>query len=204
MLFKVCGMRDASNIRAAESLGIDLMGFICWQRSRRAVTSVPSYLPVRCKRVGVFVDPDLEEVMQWHSNLHFDYIQLHGKDSPRFCTDVRTATGCGIIKAFSLSSPDDIRQTTVYHDVADMFLFDTKCPGVGGSGCSFDWNILQEYHAETPFILAGGIGPDSVDQLRRFSHPSLAGIDLNSRFETSPGQKDIALLRTFLEAYRGV
>ena len=87
--------------------------------------------------------------------------------------------------------------------IATFSFFDTRCPTVGGSGRTFDWDVLQNYHGHTPFFLSGGIGPDSADRLRNFSHPAWAGVDLNSRFETAPALKDVGLLADFIKDLRG-
>lgn len=189
MLIKVCGMREADNIRAVEALGIDLMGFICWpQRRARYVDKTPAYMP-QCPRVGVFVDPEPDFALDKARQLGLTYLQLHGDESPAMCRTLRERTGCRIIKA--LREPTD-----AYCDVADLLLFD---PG-RGSGRHFDLALLQRYHGPTPFLLAGGIGPDDVPLLHAFHHPRWAGIDLNSRFETAPALKDVAQLRTFIQA----
>ena len=83
--------------------------------------------------------------------------------------------------------------------MVDMLLFDTKCETGGGSGQHFDWTLLDHYHGATPFLLSGGIGPDDVDSIKQIKHPMFAGVDLNSRFETAPGVKDIERLRHFIE-----
>ena len=101
MMIKVCGMRDAENIREVERLGIDMMGFICWERSPRYVSEVPAYLP-DCPRVGVFVNPSLDEIQKQMEAFNFSYIQLHGSETPEFCKEVWEKTGCKIIKAISL------------------------------------------------------------------------------------------------------
>lgn len=195
-------MRDANNIREVESLGIDLMGFICWQKSKRAVTDTPAYLPTKCRKVGVFVNPNLDEVLLWHQRIHFQYIQLHGDESPQFCSLLKEETGCKIIKAISVSDSTDIEKTHLYEAVADLFLFDTKCEGVGGCGQRFNWNILEEYHGRVPFLLAGGISMENLEEIKHLTHPMLQGIDLNSRFETEPGHKNSVALKTFLKAFK--
>ena len=106
-----------------------------------------------------------------------------------------------IIKAFNIATPADLEQTHAYENIVDYFLFDTKGKSVGGNGEQFDWRVLDHYHGPTPYLLSGGIGPDDVHRVRAFSHPSLAGIDLNSRFETSPGVKDIESLHSFLTQF---
>ncbi|MFS6555267.1 phosphoribosylanthranilate isomerase, partial [Parabacteroides distasonis] len=93
----------------------------------------------------------------------------------------------------------DIAQYLQYEDCADLLLFDTKCAGMGGSGRHFDWSVLSRYRGTTPFLLSGGIGPGDAGRIAAFRHPMLAGIDLNSRFETAPAVKDAALLREFIE-----
>jgi phosphoribosylanthranilate isomerase len=103
-----------------------------------------------------------------------------------------------LIKAISVSGQDDIATYKAYEGLVDYFLFDTKCPTVGGSGRQFDWSVLSAYDGETPFLLSGGIGPNDAERVKAFHHPKCIGIDLNSRFEIAPGMKDVAALRKFL------
>ena len=239
-MIKVCGMRDPENIRAVEALGIQWMGFIFWPGSKRYVSERPSYLPTKCKRVGVFVDADITEILQKVEEYALDLIQLHGSESPDYISQLKNllAVHCplsivhsplplrsryslatpstlsivhcplsivhyplSIIKAFNIATPADLEQTCAYEDIVDYFLFDTKGKSVGGNGEQFDWRVLDHYRGPTPFLLSGGIGPDDVHRVRAFSHPSLAGIDLNSRFETSPAVKDIQSLQHFLSQF---
>lgn len=190
-------MREAQNIREVESLSPSMMGFICWDGSPRHVASAPPYLPA-CIRVGVFVDPTLEYIQARTAELKLDRVQLHGRETPERCRQVAAATGLPVIKALSVRTREDIEAHRPYQDAAHLLLFDTKCPTVGGSGRSFDWDVLQHYDGALPFLLAGGIGPDDAERVRRFRHPRFAGIDLNSRFEVSAGRKDPQLLRKFL------
>ena len=194
-MIKVCGMRDAENIREVEALGIDLMGFIFWPKSSRYVSECPAYLPTKCKRVGVFVDEDIEQVKRIAEEYALDYIQLHGHESPEYCAQLK---GLKLIKAISVSGQDDIATYKTYEGLVDYFLFDTKCPSVGGSGQQFDWSVLSAYDGNTPFLLSGGIGPDDAEHLRASHHEKCVGIDLNSRFEIAPGLKDINKLKDFL------
>lgn len=208
LIIKVCGMRDAGNIRRVEQLAPDWMGFICWEGSRRYVGPTPAYLPRRCSRVGVFVNPDLPTVLQETGRLGLQLIQLHGQETPDFCRGVkeemeRKGHEVRLIKAFSMAPGAPFPDTAAYEPVCDYFLFDTQCAGVGGSGRNFDWTILQQYRGRTPFLLSGGIGPDSVACLRDFSHPRWAGIDVNSRFELSPALKDADSLGLFMGQIRG-
>ena len=198
-LIKVCGMREAENIREAEALGIDWMGFIFWPQSSRYVAERPTYLPTRCKRVGVFVDEQIEQVRHIAEDYALDIIQLHGNESPEYA---RTLGGRTLIKAFNIATADDLSQTRPYEGLVDLFLFDTKGRAVGGNGEKFDWTVLNAYQGATPFLLSGGIGPDDAERIRAFRHPRCIGIDLNSRFEVSPAFKDVDLLREFVKNIR--
>lgn len=206
MIIKICGMKEPENIREVEALKPSWLGFICWERSPRGVSGPPAYLPDQAKRVGVFVNPTVEAVLQKVEAFRFDYVQLHGQEPASFCQTLRTELQrrlprpVGLIKAFSVASPADLAGTAPYEAHCDYFLFDTKCPCVGGSGQTFDWRLLRHYAGRTPFLLSGGIGPESLPDLQTFEHPQWAGIDLNSRFEEAPGHKDAARLKTFLSA----
>lgn len=195
MIVKVCGMRDAQNIRDVEKLGVDWIGMIFWPQSKRFVAEVPSYLPKHQKRVGVFVDAPLEGIRQHISDYQLNIIQLHGQESPDYVKALKPHT---TIKAFNIAKADDLVQTEQYKGIADYFLFDTKGLMVGGNGQKFDWSVLTTYHGKTPFLLSGGIGLDDAESIGSFHHPCCIGIDLNSRFEISPALKDIDKLRTFL------
>lgn len=208
---KVCGMRDASNIRAVEHLldsslhqerlgSVPLMGFIFWPKSSRCVSERPAYLPTLCKRVGVFVDASIEEIRQKVQEYDLNIIQLHGSESPASIRQLRSVCGDSIatIKAFNIATADDFSKTETYEGIADYFLFDTKGKSVGGNGEKFNWSVLAGYTGNTPFLLSGGIGPDDAELVKAFQHPKCLGIDLNSRFEIAPALKDVAALRRFL------
>ena len=189
-------MREAENIREVEALGIDLMGFIFWEKSSRYISKRPAYLPTKCKRVGVFVDEDIESVKRIADDYALDYIQLHGHESSDYCAQLQ---GLHLIKAISVSSRNDIATYKTYEGFVEYFLFDTKCPSVGGSGQQFDWSVLSAYDGSTPFLLSGGIGPDDAERIKSFHHPQCIGIDLNSRFELAPGLKDVIKLQAFIK-----
>ena len=206
MLVKVCGMREADNIREVEALGVDWMGFIFWPKSSRYVSEVPSYLPTKCKRVGVFVDASIGDVMTIAEQYQLDLIQLHGQESPNYIAQLtshlKSLTSIKFIKAFNIATASDLEVTKRYEGYVDYFLFDTKGKSVGGNGEKFDWSVLSEYRGNTPYLLSGGISPTDADQLHvqcSMFHGPCVGIDLNSRFETAPGVKDINKLRTFIK-----
>ena len=201
LIIKVCGMREGANIREVEALGIDWLGLIFWPHSSRYVSARPDYLPLNVKRVGVFVDEDTETIQQVADDYALDIIQLHGHESPEQISQLSPLTShLSIIKAFSIATPDDIKSVCDYEGKVDYFLFDTKGPSVGGNGVQFDWEVLAHYHGQTPFLLSGGIGPEDAERIRAFRHPQCIGIDLNSRFEQSPGLKDINKLKTFIQS----
>lgn len=202
MIIKVCGMRDAENIREVERLGIDMMGFICWPRSPRYVAEPPAYLP-KCPRVGVFVDAPIDFIMQRAKAFGFSHIQLHGSETAAFCQEVRERTGCNVIKAISVSPSSSGEVGSESAGGASLLLFDTQCATAGGSGKKFSWDVLRDYRGELPFLLSGGIGPEDVGLLRQFRHPKWLGIDINSRFEMEPGIKDVAAISSFVASIRG-
>lgn len=201
MIVKVCGMRLASNIREAETSGADWMGFIFYERSPRFVGTLPEYLPQHLQRVGVFVNSDYSYIINKVYQFRLDYVQLHGQESPELCRSLHQA-GAGVIKAFALREPDDLKQTGLYAPYCDWFLFDTPSDAYGGSGKRFDWKLLDSYEGPLPFLLSGGLSPESIESLSRFRNPWWQGIDLNSGFELHPGEKDIPRLKTFINLFK--
>lgn len=230
LIVKVCGMRDGENIRQVAELGVDYIGMIFWEKSPRNVTMIPTHagiIPDRSslseqisdhpspftpnpspKRVGVFVDEMPQNIITRVVNFKLDMVQFHGHETPTLIRNLRRTLdpdirpGIQFIKAISVENRDDIAAYKDYADCIDYFLFDTKCLTVGGSGQQFDWSLLSAYDGDVPFLLSGGIGPDDAERLRAFHHPKCIGIDLNSRFETEPGTKDINKLKTFLQEIR--
>lgn len=190
-------MREAENIRAIEALGINLMGFIFYKRSPRHVSERPDYLPEQCLRAGVFVNGQIGTILARVREFGLQAVQLHGRETPAECLSLRKQ-GLTVIKAFSIGHEQDLRNTRLYEDKCDYYLFDTACSTYGGSGKRFDWSLLRQYRGHTPFLLSGGITPGSLDDILAFHHPMFAGIDLNSGFETSPGVKNVSSLQTFL------
>lgn len=201
MIVKVCGLREAANIRDVETVGADWMGFVCYPKSLRYVAGVPDYLPRKARRVGVFVDATLVEIMTRVGQLGLDTVQLHGGESPALCRKLHSV-GLRVIKAFALRRSSDLAAVVAYDGACDYYLFDTPCVGYGGSGRMFDWELLSGYGGPTPFLLSGGLRPASFSVLREFHHPCWAGIDLNSGFETAPGVKDAAALADFIEQFK--
>lgn len=197
-LIKVCGMKEGKNIRDVEQLGVNLIGMIFYSKSPRHVSEMPDYLPQQAKRVGVFVNEDIEYVQLIAERFSLYYIQLHGEESPEYCKALQTG-GMRIIKNFPIAEEKDLQLTGQYEGLCEYFLFDTKCDTYGGSGKPFDWNILHNYQGNTPFLLSGGIDLKSIESLKAFKHSKLAGYDINSRFETQPGTKNVEKVAKFVK-----
>lgn len=207
-------MRDADNIRDISALGVDMIGLIFYPPSPRYVQQfssgagiIPDYAPDMGKtplRVGVFVDDMPQNIVTRVYNYKLDYIQLHGNEPRETLENLRATIDpdikpkIKIIKAISVSSAEDIKKYKEYVGAAELFLFDTKCKTVGGSGEQFDWQVLQAYDGDVPFLLSGGIGPDDAERIKNFHHPKCIGIDLNSKFEIEPALKDVEKLKQFL------
>ena len=203
-IIKVCGMRDAENIRAIDELDVDWIGFIFYPSSPRYAGKFVPPLPAKAKRVGVFVNEETATLRETARRNSIDILQLHGDETPDDCRSLR-GDGFKVIKAFSVSREDASFPAGLvkrYDNSCDYFLFDTYTAAYGGSGQSFQWEALHSYSGNTPFLLSGGISPTDLSRIREFHHPACVGIDLNSRFETRPGLKDIELLQHFIQEIR--
>lgn len=191
MKIKVCGMCDPRNIAAVAALKPDFMGFIFYKKSPRYVGALSPEtvkgIPSSIKKVGVFVNEDMGMIEQTVAEYGLDFVQLHGDESVEFCRALKGK--CGIIKATS------IVRASLYEDVVDYLLFDTPTPHYGGSGERFDWSELNNYKGGTPFFLSGGIGVEQGSEVRALD---VFAVDVNSRFETQPGMKNIELLKKFI------
>ncbi len=201
MKVKVCGMRDAENIAEVASFSPDYLGFIFYKPSPRCCEgldqNVVASLPRGIEPVMVSVNMAEEEVKSIAKRYGFHTVQLHGNESPKMCNNLRNS-GLTVIKAMGISSEESLKVLHKYAGAVDFFLLDTKTPSKGGSGKKFDWSILDAYNLEEPFMLSGGIGPEDAEAILTLSHPTFIGIDLNSRFEISPGIKNAPLLQEFL------
>lgn len=205
-VIKICGMREAENIRSVASTGVTWMGMIFWERSARFVSDISAAdaIPEGIKRVGVFVNQPQGEIADIARRCRLDIVQLHGDETAEYIKTLRPALpeGCRIMKAVSIADCCDINAAKDYGNVADFLLFDTKCKSYGGSGKQFDWTILQHYDGNLPFLLSGGLGIEDAEQIKNFRHPRLLGIDLNSKFETAPAIKDAARIASFINTLK--
>ena len=203
---KVCGMRDVENIRAIAALPIDYMGFIFYEKSPRNITDWIDLKNLGLKKVGVFVNAELNFVASKISTFRLNAVQLHGSETPQYLQELKIKNDelgmhdLEIWKAFSVDEHFDFEKTKPYEGLADFFLFDTKTSQHGGAGVKFDWSVLEKYNATTPFFLAGGITADDGVLIKnlKLRIRNLYGVDLNSRFELAPALKDVEKLRRFV------
>ena len=210
MRVKVCGMTDLDQIRQLDAMGVDFAGFIFYPKSPRYVARHISGEQVkkarlRLGKVGVFVNADYDEVMRQVDSYGLDMVQLHGDETPRFCEQL--ANYISVVKVFRLSDNDPIDwMIRPYQEYCDMFLFDTEGAGYGGTGKKFNWDTLKPAHIDKLFFLSGGIEPADVEKLLAFEREPVArklfAIDINSKFETSPGIKDLKKIRTMLDGVK--
>ncbi len=193
MKLKVCGMKYPENILEVSKSLSDFMGFIFWEQSSRYFEGDIPQLPKTIKKVGVFVNEDLEKVMSIIKKHQLDVVQLHGNESVDYCKKLKKQH-VEIIKVFSIADNFDFDILIEFELFADYFLFDTKGKLPGGNGVPFDWKILQNYNSKIPLFLSGGIGIEDIKNIKNLNLP-IFGIDVNSRFETQPGLKNIELIR---------
>ncbi|MEP3390257.1 MAG: phosphoribosylanthranilate isomerase [Reichenbachiella sp.] len=199
MKIKVCGIRNQDNLTFLNASEVDFIGFIFYNKSKRNFDDGDLNQTIKSNKlkVGVFVNERIEKVENLAKRHHLDYLQLHGDESPAYCQELKEK-GFKIFKAFSVHDelPTDLKS---YESVVDYFLFDTKGAAYGGNGTQFDWSVLKQYKLSRPFILSGGIGLEDVAALKKLHLPKLFAVDVNSRFEESPGQKDEKALKEFIE-----
>lgn len=204
---KVCGMRDAQNIKELYELRPNYMGLIFWEPSKRYVDP-NTFVAVdpSIQLIGVFVNETIELILEKVINYHLSGVQLHGSESVEFCSKLRELfldkkLEINIIKAFSVGDSFDFSPLKAYENSCDYFLFDTKGELPGGTGKSFSWELLKNYNLDTPYFLSGGISESHLLDLKHFfeseTSKKCVAIDINSKFEISPALKDIELLKRF-------
>lgn len=192
-------MRDADNIRELAQLPIDYMGFIFYPKSARYVEQRPDVeLPRSIKKVGVFVNETTEVIRQKAAEHQLNAVQLHGNEPAKSCVELKE-TGLEVFKVFGIDENFDWTTVEPYLSSVDYFLFDTKSPQHGGTGQTFNWNKLHEYPFEKPYFLSGGLSLENIAEAIAFEDSRLIGLDLNSKFEIAPGQKDISTLKQVLK-----
>lgn len=194
---KVCGMRDNNNLQDLLRITPDYIGFIFYKKSSRFVNeAIKVSKPKGVKYVGVFVDENIESILQKVKEYHLDFVQLHGNETPEFCKNI-LKEGIGVIKAFNISTSKDIQKIKSYDETCTYFLFDAKGKLPGGNGHSFNWETLKDYNGKTKFFLSGGISLRMAWKIKYLNHNKLFAIDINSQFEYSPALKNIHKINMF-------
>ncbi|UII20635.1 phosphoribosylanthranilate isomerase [Fulvivirga ligni] len=193
---KVCGLKH--NIQEVVALQPDYVGFIFYPKSPRYVEDLTpedvQTIPDIIKKIGVFVNEELDKVLDLVKQFQLDIVQLHGYESVEYCAKLKEHD-ITIIKVFSGNNELDWMEFKVYEEVVDYFLFDTRTDQFGGTGHSFDWSRLEKVHLSKPVFLSGGINLDNVEQVSDIKNVNIYAIDVNSKFEVSPGLKNIELLK---------
>lgn len=217
MQIKVCGLTQAGNIEEVLSLGVDFIGLIFYKKSKRFIgkSKIDNWLRANqplfanTAKVGVFVNAEVDYILNAVHDYELDFVQLHGDESPGYCQElkllwsVNTLRSAKIIKAFSITDTFNFRSASPYTSSCSLFVFDTGGqPQHGGTGVKWDWSKLNEYRDTIPFLLSGGIGPQDAGAVAGIQHPQFSGLDLNSQFEVTPGVKDVKLLERFIHAVR--
>lgn len=227
MKLKICGMKYEDNMKAVSELQPDYLGFIFYKKSSRFFDTVIPEIPKGVKKTGVFVNASIEDIYKKVKLYDLQAVQLHGNESPEFCTELNTSIQRSrnaddemlnqvqhddfnlhtrqieIIKVFSIKNEFDFATLKPYESCVDYFLFDTKGKLPGGNGVTFDWTVLENYTSTKPFFLSGGIGLETTQKLDAFLKSKASkycyALDVNSKFEIVPGLKNIEELKKFKE-----
>ena len=208
MNIKVCGITEMKQLQQLDGLEIDFAGLIFYKDSPRYIGDKISGKDLKradldVKKVGVFVNPEMIDVLDAIDNYGLDVVQLHGDESPEMCEDL--CSEVEVIKAFRVTDSADIdKMVTPYDAACDYYLFDTGGlkESFGGTGQQFDWSILSKAKIEKPFFLSGGIGLEDAEKIKAFKHPDIFGVDINSKFEMGPGVKDMSKVLQFKMAMK--
>ncbi|WP_143961566.1 phosphoribosylanthranilate isomerase [Litoribacter populi] len=210
MIIKVCGLRDIENVNSLlENCSPDLLGMIFYSKSPRFIGDTVHknnlFSSHAQKRIGVFVDSPFSEILKKVQEFELDGVQLHGNEGADFVKNIKEALDVTVIKVFRIGKTLDLEVLRPFEGLAEYFLFDTETSSFGGSGERFDWQLLEGYDLQTPYLLSGGISAEDAEELVDFQkrNPKMAGIDINSRFELEPGIKDVDMVKTFMEKLTG-
>lgn len=194
-------MKYSQNITEIENLFPDLMGFIFYEKSKRFFNQPEINLNNKVKRVGVFVNENIQEIKNKIKKYKLDYVQLHGEENVNFCNSLQPFVK--IIKVFKIDYNFNFKKTEEFEEVCDYFLFDTKSQLHGGSGKKFDWDLLKNYNCKKDFFLSGGIDISDIEEIKKIvnSYP-IAGIDVNSKFELENLEKDKEKINLLIKKLR--
>ena len=209
MKIKICGNRDVENLKMVLQYSPDMVGFIFYPSSPRNVLAEAKVFEVDTgdiQRVGVFVNCNNEQILSLVKQCSLHAVQLHGNYPKRTASTLKAAIpSLGVIQVIHVACKKDIEEAADIADEVDLILFDTPGPHHGGHGQCFDWNLLDAYLGQKPFMIAGGIGVDNIEFLPK--HPKFYGLDINSSIEDSPGLKNeikLAELFKLISTFNGI
>ena len=203
---KVCGLTQLFQIQELISMNIDFLGFIFYEKSPRYVLNYLSLKEIseikHSGKVGVFVNESIKAIVEIASEAQLDIIQLHGDEDDRFILKLRQLIGenIQIIKVIRIGNQtaEELQKTINQQPLTNNYLlFDTDSQAFGGTGKTFDWNILNEIEIPIPYFLSGGISLENIHQLKSINHQPFA-LDINSKFEFEPGNKDLEKIKKFI------
>ena len=202
MLIKVCGLNNQENIMALCELNIQFIGFIFYKKSPRYFNNALNFdeariIPKKIKKVGVFVNEPIYNIINSIARYDLDFVQVHGEENYSYCKELSAYTK--IIKTISVKDKNSFSNAHQFSDVCDYFLFDTATSIYGGSGNAFNWDLLNEITIHKPFFMSGGISLDNFNETKKISNPNLIGIDVNSKFEITPGLKDLKKINLLIK-----
>ena len=200
MKLKVCGMKYQENIIQVAELQPDYLGFIFYENSARNFNSIIPKIPESIKKVGVFVNADVDYVVENIKTHNLKAIQLHGNETPDYCKKLQLEE-IEVIKVFSIKDKFNFDVLKPYEDACDYYLFDTKGKLPGGNGYTFNWSVLENYPSTKPYFLSGGIGLTEVEKIKEFQKSRASTycyvLDVNSKFEIESGLKNLEKIKKF-------
>ena len=203
---KICGITDTENLRAALDAGAKYIGFVFYKDSPRNIDPQVAWklsreIPDDVTAVGLFVNPTDKELNAVLSSVKLGIIQLHGDEDPMRIVEIKASYGLPIMKALRIGDADDLENIPKFEKCADWLLFDAKIDGQqGGTGKTFDWNLLKDRKFYKPWMVSGGLNAGNVAQALNILHPD--AVDVSSGVEKERGQKDPAKIREFIEAVK--
>ena len=200
-------MKHSENIKDLIALNPEYIGFIFYSKSKRFVDKIDARIiesiPLTTKKTGVFVDESATVILNHIKKYQLQAVQLHGSESPEMCSQIANS-GVEVIKAFGIDDAFHFGELQPYLDCVDYFLFDTKTKVHGGSGLTFNWQVLEKYKYTKPYFLSGGLGLENIDMVLEINDDRLYAVDLNSCFEVEPAIKDIEKLKLAIYKLRPI
>ena len=202
MLVKVCGLNNRNNILDISKMNIDLMGFIFYNNSPRYFNNALNFdevrqIPKTIKKVGVFVNASINNLLNTIAHYDLDFVQLHGNENPEYCKELMQYVK--VIKTISVNDKNSISEINNYTNVCTYFLFDTASPSYGGTGHPFNWQLLEETTIDIPFFISGGVSIENITEIKNLNFKNFAGVDVNSKFEINPGLKDLNKIQQLIK-----